>query len=66
MGKWIDLEVMPPPIYDTVLIRIETEGGLETDAAYCDEKQEWHTFNDWDIDGIIITHWMPLPYPDLK
>ena len=66
MGKWIDVNMIPPPIYDSVLIRVTfAERDAETDVGFVDEHWNWSTFNDWE-EGCSITHWMPLPYPDLE
>lgn len=66
MGKWIDINVIPPQIYDTVLIRVvDAERDAETDVGFINEYGEWTTFNDWEMDS-SITHWMPMPYPDLE
>lgn len=65
MGKWIDVNMILPPIGDTVLIRLESENNVEVDAGYFDNQLEFVTFNGWPNNVWRITHWMPLPYPDL-
>ena len=63
----IDVNVMPPMVGDTVLIRLEsTDGDAVTDAAYLDNQLEFVTFNGWPMNVWTITHWMPMPYVDLE
>lgn len=64
MSNWIDINEIPPPIYDTVIVRLGTEGGPEADAAIFNEYGDPTTFNDWEL-GTTITHWMPMPYTDI-
>ena len=65
MDKWIDVNVIPPPLYDSVLIRVDSsELDAETDVGFMNERGDWTTFNDWE-NGYSVTHWMPLPYPDV-
>jgi hypothetical protein len=70
MGKWIDINVIPPPICDTFIVRLEPDGSIpnllpEVDVASIDIDGDWLTFSDWP-DCYKPTHWMPLPYPDLE
>lgn len=66
MGKWIDISVIPPPMNTPIIIRVtDLECDVETDVGIVDEFCNWTTFNDWE-EGCSITHWMPLPYPDLE
>lgn len=60
--NWIDVNVIPPPIYDSVLIRLIVEGEAVVDVGILDADGRWTTFNDWDEGyGFEVTHWMPLP-----
>ena len=65
--KWIDVNVIPPPIHDRVLIRLIVEGEAVVDVGILDADGCWTTFNDWD-EGFCfeVTHWMPVPYADIE
>jgi len=69
MGKWIDISVIPPPVFDTIIVRMEPDGSIpgllpEVDVAEIDIDGDYFTFNDWAA-CYKPTHWMPMPYPDL-
>ena len=60
--KWIDVNVVPPPIHNRVLIRLIVDEEVEVDLGILDADGCWTTFIDWDEGyGFEVTHWMPLP-----
>ena len=60
--KWIDVNVVPPPIHNRVLIRLIVDEEVEVDLGILDADGCWTTFNDWDEGyGFEVTHWMLLP-----
>ena len=60
--KWIDVNVVPPPIHNRVLIRLIVDEEVEVDLGILDMDGCWTTFIDWDEGyGFEVTHWMPLP-----
>lgn len=65
--KWIDVNVVPPPIHNRVLIRLIVDEEVEVDLGILYADGCWTTFSDWDEGlGFEVTHWMPLPDAEIE